>query len=108
MSTGSNKVGTPIQQATAQNAVKCVLELGGKSPQIVFDDVDVERAVPIIVRAIVQNAAQTCTAASRLLVQRAMLAAMPFEDEDDAIALTNGTEHGLLAAAMAVKKVYRP
>ena len=104
MSTGSNKVGTPIQQATAQNAVKCVLELGGKSPQIVFDDVDVERAVPIIV----QNAAQTCTAASRLLVQRAMLAAMPFEDEADAIALTNGTEHGLLAAAMAVKKVYRP
>ena len=37
-----------------------------------FDDVDVERAVPIIVRAIVQNAGQTCTAGSRLLVQRAM------------------------------------
>jgi len=68
--TGSNEVGTLVQKAAAKNAVKCVLELGGKSPQIVFDDVDVERAVPIIVRAIVQNAGQTCTAGSRLLVQR--------------------------------------
>ncbi|WP_046111357.1 aldehyde dehydrogenase family protein [Aquincola tertiaricarbonis] len=68
--TGSNEVGTLVQQAAARNAVKCVLELGGKSPQIVFDDVDAERAVPIIVRAIVQNAGQTCTAGSRLLVQR--------------------------------------
>jgi aldehyde dehydrogenase (NAD+) len=68
--TGSNEVGTLVQQAAAKNAVKCTLELGGKSPQIVFDDVDVERAVPIIVRAILQNAGQTCTAGSRLLVQR--------------------------------------
>ena len=68
--TGSNEVGTLVQQAAAKNAVKCVLELGGKSPQIVFDDVDADRAVPIIVRAIVQNAGQTCTAGSRLLVQR--------------------------------------
>lgn len=68
--TGSNEVGTLVQQAAARNAVKCVLELGGKSPQIVFDDADVARAVPIVVRAIVQNAGQTCTAGSRLLVQR--------------------------------------
>lgn len=68
--TGSNEVGTLIQQAAAKNAVKCVLELGGKSPQIVFEDVDMERAVPIIVRAIVQNTGQTCTAGSRLLVQQ--------------------------------------
>ena len=68
--TGSNEVGTLVQQAAARHAVKCVLELGGKSPQIVFDDADVERAVPIVVRAIVQNAGQTCTAGSRLLVQR--------------------------------------
>jgi aldehyde dehydrogenase (NAD+) len=68
--TGSSEVGTLVQQAAAKNAVKCVLELGGKSPQIVFDDVDAARAVPIIVRAIVQNAGQTCTAGSRLLVQR--------------------------------------
>jgi aldehyde dehydrogenase (NAD+) len=68
--TGSAEVGALVQAAAARNAVKCTLELGGKSPQIVFDDVDVERAVPIIVRAILQNAGQTCTAGSRLLVQR--------------------------------------
>jgi aldehyde dehydrogenase (NAD+) len=68
--TGSNEVGTLVQQAAARRPVKCVLELGGKSPQIVFADADLERAVPIIVRAIVQNAGQTCTAGSRLLVQQ--------------------------------------
>lgn len=67
--TGSNEVGTLVQQAAAKNVVKCVLELGGKSPQIVFDDADLERAAPIIVRGIIQNAGQTCTAGSRLLVQ---------------------------------------
>jgi aldehyde dehydrogenase (NAD+) len=68
--TGSVEVGTLVQQAAAKNAVKCVLELGGKSPQIVFADADLERALPIVVRAILQNAGQTCTAGSRLLVQR--------------------------------------
>jgi aldehyde dehydrogenase (NAD+) len=68
--TGSNEVGTLVQQAAARNAVKCVLELGGKSPQIVFADADLDRAIPTLVRAIVQNAGQTCTAGSRLLVQR--------------------------------------
>jgi len=70
--TGSNEVGTLIQQAAAHRPVKCVLELGGKSPHIVFDDVDLERAAPIIVKSIVQNAGQTCTAGSRLLVQQAV------------------------------------
>ena len=68
--TGSNEVSTLVQQAAAKNAVKCVLELGGKSPQIVFADADIDRAVPIIVKAIVQNAGQTCTAGSRLLVEQ--------------------------------------
>ena len=68
--TGSNEVGTLVQQAAAKNAVKCVLELGGKSPQIVFADADLERAAPIIVKAIIQNSGQTCTAGSRLLVER--------------------------------------
>lgn len=70
--TGSNEVGTLIQQACARTPVKCVLELGGKSPQIVFDDVNVERAASTIVKAIIQNAGQTCTAGSRLLVQQSI------------------------------------
>lgn len=69
--TGSNEVGVLIQQAAAVNAVKCVLELGGKSAHIVFDDARYKLAIPAIVKGIVHNAGQTCTAGSRLLVQRA-------------------------------------
>lgn len=68
--TGSPEVGTLVQQATARNHVQCVLELGGKSPQIVFNDADLDKALPAIIKAIVQNAGQTCSAGSRLLVQR--------------------------------------
>ena len=46
--TGTNEVGARVQEAAARNAVKCVLELGGKSPQIVFEDADLDRALPII------------------------------------------------------------
>jgi len=59
-----------VQQAAAKNAVKCVLELGGKSPHIVFDDADLERTAGFVIKAITQNAGQTCSAGSRLLVQR--------------------------------------
>lgn len=68
--TGSPEVGVLVQEATARNHVPCVLELGGKSPQIVFNDADLDKAVPAIVKAIVQNAGQTCSAGSRLLVQQ--------------------------------------
>ncbi|MGO4392200.1 aldehyde dehydrogenase family protein [Variovorax sp. M-6] len=68
--TGSPEVGVQVQQSTARHHVPCVLELGGKSPQIVFEDADLAKAAPIIVRAIVQNAGQTCSAGSRLLVQK--------------------------------------
>jgi aldehyde dehydrogenase (NAD+) len=68
--TGSNEVGVLIQQAAALNAVKCTLELGGKSAHVVFDDVDFKKAIPAIVRGIVHNTGQTCTAGSRLLLQK--------------------------------------
>jgi aldehyde dehydrogenase (NAD+) len=49
-----------------------VLELGGKSPQIVFEDADFDQAATVITNAIVQNAGQTCSAGSRVLVQRSI------------------------------------
>lgn len=67
--TGSPEVGVMVQEATAKNSVACALELGGKSPQIVFNDADLDKALPIIVKAITQNAGQTCSAGSRLLIQ---------------------------------------
>lgn len=66
--TGSNEVGTLVQQAAAKNAVKCVLELGGKSPHIVFDDVDVDRAVANAIFGIYTNCGQVCTSGSRIFV----------------------------------------
>lgn len=68
--TGSSAVGGAIQAAAARNAVPVTLELGGKSPQIVFDDADLDKALPSLVSAGIQNAGQTCSAGSRILVQR--------------------------------------
>ena len=68
--TGSVDVGRRVQQAAAENVVPVTLELGGKSPQLVFDDADIEASLPFLVNAGIQNAGQTCSAASRILVQR--------------------------------------
>ena len=68
--TGSVKTGQLIQTAAAQNVVPVTLELGGKSPQLVFEDADLDRALPFLVNAGIQNAGQTCSASSRILVQR--------------------------------------
>lgn len=68
--TGSVAVGALIQAAAAKNAVPVTLELGGKSPQVVFADADLEAALPFLVNAGIQNAGQTCSAASRILVER--------------------------------------
>jgi aldehyde dehydrogenase (NAD+) len=68
--TGSVATGRLIQAAAAHNVVPVTLELGGKSPQLVFNDADIGAALPFLVNAGIQNAGQTCSAASRILVQR--------------------------------------
>jgi aldehyde dehydrogenase (NAD+) len=68
--TGSPETGTAIQQAAARNHIGCTLELGGKSPQLVFADADMEAALPVLINAIIQNGGQTCSAGSRILVER--------------------------------------
>ena len=68
--TGSVAVGALVQAAAARHVAPVTLELGGKSPQLVFADADLERALPFLVNAGVQNAGQTCSAASRILVER--------------------------------------
>ena len=54
--TGSPKVGTLIQQVAAERHCPVTLELGGKSPQIIFEDADLDAALPMVINAIVQNA----------------------------------------------------
>ncbi|HEU4985640.1 MAG TPA: aldehyde dehydrogenase family protein [Rhizobiaceae bacterium] len=68
--TGSTMTGTAIQQAAAINNRGVTMELGGKSPQIVFADADVEAALPVLVNAIIQNGGQTCSAGSRILIEK--------------------------------------
>ena len=68
--TGSVATGQLVQAAAARNVIPVTLELGGKSPQLVFDDADLEAALPFLVNAGIQNAGQTCSASSRILVQR--------------------------------------
>ncbi|MBV9076236.1 MAG: aldehyde dehydrogenase family protein, partial [Methylobacteriaceae bacterium] len=72
--TGSREVGTLVQAAAARNTVPVTLELGGKSPQLVFADADLAEAGAVIVRAITQNAGQTCSAGSRVLVEEPIYA----------------------------------
>src|SRR2546425_810008 len=67
--TGSTDVGRSIRRATAGSGKKISLELGGKSPFIVFDDADLDSVVEGVVDAIWFNQGQVCCAGSRLLVQ---------------------------------------
>ena len=70
--TGSTEVGRIIRKATAPSHKKLSLELGGKSPFIVFDDADLDSAVEGLVDAIWFNQGQVCCAGSRLLVQESV------------------------------------
>lgn len=67
--TGSRQVGTAVQSAAADHVAPVTLELGGKSPQLVFADADLDAAEEAVTRAIVQNAGQTCSAGSRVLIE---------------------------------------
>ncbi|MEZ5933973.1 MAG: aldehyde dehydrogenase family protein [Alphaproteobacteria bacterium] len=67
--TGSLETGKQVQQAASTHSCPVTLELGGKSPQIVFADADLDHALPFLANAAIQNAGQTCSAGSRLLVQ---------------------------------------
>jgi phenylacetaldehyde dehydrogenase len=67
--TGSTEVGKRIVEAASGNLKKVSLELGGKSPLIIFADADLDRAIPAAANAIFFNAGQVCIAGSRLYVQ---------------------------------------
>jgi phenylacetaldehyde dehydrogenase len=86
--TGSTEVGKLIMKEAANRLARVSLELGGKSPNIVFPDADMAKAVPQAAFAIYMNAGQVCTAGSRLLVEK--------EVHDDVV-------EGLVTAAGAWK-----
>jgi aldehyde dehydrogenase (NAD+) len=72
--TGSVEVGAAVAREAAANVIPVALELGGKSPNIIFADADLDTAVPVVLKAFIQNAGQTCSAGSRLLMQESVAA----------------------------------
>jgi len=72
--TGSSATGTAIARAAAERHARVSLELGGKSPNIVFDDADLDAALNGIVAGIFAATGQSCNAGSRVLVQRGVFA----------------------------------
>jgi len=70
--TGSVRAGREVGKIAAERIIPLTLELGGKSPDIVFADADLKQAVPGAIRAFVFNAGQICTAGTRILVERSI------------------------------------
>jgi aldehyde dehydrogenase (NAD+) len=113
--TGSPATGTAIQQAAALNNRGVTMELGGKSPQMVFADADIEAALPVLVNAIIQNGGQTCSAGSRVLIEKpvyekvaaglaerfARLVAGPHDADLDLGALINKRQQEKVASMVA-------
>ncbi|WP_027940830.1 aldehyde dehydrogenase family protein [Amycolatopsis taiwanensis] len=70
--TGSPQTGSAVMAACAKNLVPLHLELGGKSPQVIFADADLDAAIPAIARGITLNTGQICAAGSRVVVDRSV------------------------------------
>jgi len=107
--TGSPEVGVIIQTAAAKNFIGCTLELGGKSPQIVFDDADLEAALPVLVNAVIQNGGQTCSAGTRVLLQRGIYDKVVAEltERFKAIAASDSGEDAVLGPLISAKQKKR-
>ncbi|MFI7864134.1 aldehyde dehydrogenase family protein [Ectopseudomonas khazarica] len=96
--TGSLPTGSRIMQAAAREVKNISLELGGKSPFIVFADSDIEAAVEWIMFGIFWNQGQVCSATSRVLVERALYPDLlqRLSEEAQKIRIGNGLEDGVL------------
>lgn len=68
--TGSLRTGKVIGKVAAEKIMPVVLELGGKSPNIIFEDANLQQAVPSVLNGFVRNSGQICSAGTRILVQR--------------------------------------
>ncbi|PKQ11961.1 MAG: aldehyde dehydrogenase [Alphaproteobacteria bacterium HGW-Alphaproteobacteria-1] len=107
--TGSPEVGVLIQTAAARNFIGCTLELGGKSPQIVFDDADLDAAMPFLVNAVIQNGGQTCSAGTRVLLQRGIYerAVAELTARFSAVAASDSGEDAVLGPLISAKQKKR-
>ncbi|HLU82901.1 MAG TPA: aldehyde dehydrogenase family protein [Trueperaceae bacterium] len=111
--TGSTEVGRIIRRETAGRGIKLSLELGGKSPFIVFDDADLDSAVEGVVDAIWFNQGQVCCAGSRLLVQESVASKLEgklrerMETLREGPSLDKGIDIGAIIAPVQLAKIER-
>ncbi len=110
--TGSGRTGRLVQEAAAKsNLKKVILELGGKSPALVFDDADIEKAVNETVNSIQWNSGQVCMANSRVYVQKSVAPAFVeafkkvFSSVKVGSPLERGINHGPQADEVQYKSV---
>ena len=103
--TGSVPTGTKVMGAAARDIKKVTLELGGKSPFLVFDDADVEKAVEWIMFGIFWNQGEVCSATSRVLVQQNLYERLlqRLVLEANRIRIGSGLEKGTLLGPLVSK-----
>lgn len=106
--TGSVPTGSRIMQAAARDIKNISLELGGKSPFIIFDDSDLAAAVEWIMFGIFWNQGQVCSATSRVLVQRKLYAPLleRLQEETARITIGNGLDEGVLLGPLVSRGQY--
>ncbi|MGO7385181.1 aldehyde dehydrogenase family protein [Rhizobium ruizarguesonis] len=106
--TGSGPVGSKIMAAAARDIKRVSLELGGKSPFVVFEDADIDKAVEWIMFGIFWNQGQVCSATSRVLVQEAIYGRLleRLVEETNRIKIGNGLYEGTLLGPLVSKRQY--
>ena len=107
--TGSVATGSHIMQAAARDVRTVSLELGGKSPFIVFDDCDIEKAVEWIMFGIFWNQGQVCSATSRVLVHEEIFESLVVRlcIEAENITIGNGLDDGVLLGPLVSESQYK-
>src|SRR5258708_1217391 len=111
--TGSTEVGRAIRKATAQSHKKISLELGGKSPFIIFEDADLDSAVEGLVDGIWLNQGQVCCAGSRLLMQESVAETLISKVRERMSALRvgapldKGVDMGAIVARVQLERIQR-
>ncbi|NKL03448.1 aldehyde dehydrogenase family protein [Rhizobium leguminosarum] len=106
--TGSGPVGSKIMAAAARDIKRVSLELGGKSPFIVFEDADIDKAVEWIMFGIFWNQGQVCSATSRVLVHEAIYGRLleRLVEKTNRIKIGNGLDEGTLLGPLVSKRQY--
>ncbi|RVI99541.1 aldehyde dehydrogenase family protein [Sinorhizobium meliloti] len=107
--TGSVPTGSKVMAAAARDIKRVSLELGGKSPFIVFEDADIEQAVEWIMFGIFWNQGQVCSATSRVLVQETLYPSLMarLTEETRKITIGNGLDEGVLLGPLVSEKQYQ-